>query len=242
MVSRHSFKSTKTPRIGRPDIEVRRTRLHWPTQTPMPEQNAEMHLGFHGRFDIRCNRFYRQVRSAFQHPPPISGCSLRSPQIARLSNHRSRRERVGAHRRSARLFRKHVPRTIVVPEENDGQTSVRTCRADAHVALPTRPCATELKHKYRHHGRRSKPLADQRSQALLAGTHVALHRPRRHHQRYPLCFDSSERDIGWLLHEAGTLFHRCRNGSNHLNRLMRRGRRRTHGAARDSSGVELAPV
>jgi hypothetical protein len=175
VVSRHFFNLTKTPSVGCPDTQIRRTRLHWPTQIPMPERSAEMHLGCHGRFGIRCARFCRQVRSAFQHPPPISGCSLPSPQIARLSSRRSRRELLGAHRRSACLCREHVPRTIIVPEENDGQTSVRTCRADTHVAPPICSCATELQHTYRHHGRRSKPFADQRSQALLAGTHLALH-------------------------------------------------------------------
>jgi len=102
---------------------------------PMPEQNAEMHREFHEHFGTRYNRFCRQVRPAFQHPPPISGCSLPSPKIACLSPHRSRRKRVSVHRRRAPICRKHVPRTVVVPKENDGQTSVDPCLADASWGL-----------------------------------------------------------------------------------------------------------
>jgi hypothetical protein len=170
----HRFKMTKTLRTGRADAQTRRTCWHSSMPIPMPEQNAEMHREFHGRFGTRCNRFCRQVRPAFQHPLPISGCSLPSPKIACLSPYRSRRKRVSMHRRRAPLCRKHVPRTVIVPEENDGQTSVHPCLADAHVAPSIRSCATELDYAYRHDSRRAKPFADQRSQALLAGTHFAL--------------------------------------------------------------------
>jgi hypothetical protein len=33
---------------------------------PMPEQNAEKHRGFHGRFGIQCNRFCRQVQARLE--------------------------------------------------------------------------------------------------------------------------------------------------------------------------------
>jgi hypothetical protein len=47
-------------------------------------------------------------------------------------------------------LRGNVPRTVIVPEEKDDQTFVRTRRADAHVAPSIRSCATELHHANRH--------------------------------------------------------------------------------------------